>query len=778
MLESIPEETEDFVEEISDSENVPDLTTRSEMPLNPEAPEYIPENSRSVHPSAELLKIGGRIKVPVKVNNRIVVKALIDSGAEPSCVTQSLVEKLGIVPKNETTYEVQGVGENNVQEGREVSGIEIGLHGLKFKPNDFIVIQDGENDYDIVLGLNFLINNGVIIDPGERTIYHRKNGEIEWLVEVSIDERRSWVLKQIVDCTVISDIKISGKTFTTVPVTWNCMRKNCDCSTCDQECNFYFNSDDLSDFIDGETFSGIVNKDNHTVLLKLNIENQSMTLKAGQKLGNVYQLPPVPIEAEVNLQCFAEEDEEHTENWTIEKLQEVLQIGPNVNNKEREEITNMILDQSEVLCSSDSDIGRTSLTAHRIELYDYTPIRQRPRRLPEPIANAVEEQCEELYSLDIIEPSKSPWSAPIVPIRKKDGTIRLCVDYRKLNQVTIPDRYPLPAIGDMISGLGGVKYFTTLDLVRGYYQMPVEEASREFTAFSTPRHHWQFKRLPFGLKNAPAAFQREMQAVLSGFSWKKVLVYIDDILIVEDSFEKHLDLVKKVLNTLNSHGVKIKPAKCSWFQSEVEFLGHQINQEGIRKTPSYISKLRDYERPKTIREVREFLGLVNFQRKFMPHCSEIAKPLSKITGGDGKQLVEWTSEQIEAFESLKRIAVEDLELAYPEYGPQAHPLELSVDASGYGAGACLSQWQNDVHRVIGYASMTFSEAQQRYSTTDRELAALRWGVKTFKSYLYGTHFHIFTDHRPLIYLQNMKLIDSRIARTLEDLSDYSFEVYY
>ena len=365
-----------------------------------------------------------------------------------------------------------------------------------------------------------------------------------------------------------------------------------------------------------------------------------------------------------------------------------------------------------------------------------------------------------------------------MPIRKKDGTIRLCVDYRKLNQITIPDRYPLPAIGDVISGLGGVKYFTTLDLVRGYYQMPVEEASREFTAFSTPRHHWQFKRLPFGLKNAPAAFQREMQAVLSGFSWKKVLVYIDDILIVEDSFEKHLDLVKKVLNTLSRHGVKIKPAKCSWFQSEVEFLGHQINQEGIKKTPSYISKLRDYERPKTIKEIREFLGLVNFQRKFMPHCSEIAKPLSKITGGDGKQLVEWTSERIEAFESLKKIAIEDFELAYPDYGTQAHPLELSVDASGYGAGACLSQWQNNVHRVIGYASMTFSEAQQRYSTTDRELAALRWGVKTFKAYLYGTHFYIFTDHRPLIYLQNMKLIDSRIARTLEDLSDYSFKVYY
>ena len=779
MLESNPEEAEVLDDkEISDSENVPNHNTKSETPLNPEAPDYIPEYSRRLRPSAELLKTGGRIKVPVKVNNKIVVKALLDSGAEPSCVTQSLVEKLGIVPTSETTWEVQGIGENNVQEGREVSGVEVGLHGLKFKPNNFIVIQDAGTDFDIVLGLNFLINNGILLNPGERTIYHKENGIIDWLVEVAHDERCSWVLRQLVDCTVVADTKISGAKFSPVPITWSSMRENCDCSTCEQDCNFYFDGDTLIDNIEGETFSGIINKESYSVLLKLNVESKSMTLKSGQKLGNVYQLPPVALEALVGLQYIPEEDETHTDNWTLEKIKEVIQIGPKVSDEEKERIIKMMHEQSEVLCSSDSDIGRTSLTAHRIELYDYTPIRQRPRRLPEPIANAVEEQCEELYSLDIIEPSKSPWSAPIVPIRKKDGTIRLCVDYRKLNQITVPDRYPLPAIGDMISGLGGVKYFTTLDLVRGYYQMPVEETSREFTAFSTPRHHWQFKRLPFGLKNAPAAFQREMQAVLSGFSWKKVLVYIDDILIVEDSFEKHLDLVKKVLDTLNRHGVKIKPAKCSWFQSQVEFLGHQINQEGIKKTPSYISKLRDYERPKTVKEVREFLGLVNFQRKFMPRCSEIAKPLSKITGQDGKQLIEWTSEMTEAFESLKAIAIEDLELAYPEYGPQARPLELSVDASGYGAGACLSQWQGDVHRVIGYASMAFNETQQRYSTTDRELAALRWGVKTFKSYLYGTHFHIFTDHRPLIYLQNMKLIDSRIARTLEDLSDYSFEVYY
>ena len=302
MLEPIPEETENSVGDISESENVPNPVMKQVSPLNPEAPEYVPESSRLTHPSAELLKVGGRIKVPVKVNDKIVVKALIDSGAEPSCVTQSLADKLGIKPDTNTTFEVQGVGENNVQIGKEVSGIVIGLHGLRFKPNKFIVIEDANTDYDIVLGLNFLINNGVIIDPGERTIYHRKDGKIDWLIEVSKDERQSRVLKQDVDCTVVTDTRVTGKTFSSVPITWNSLRTNCDCITCEEKCEYFYESEFLSDFISCETFTGIINQDNPVILLKLDIEDQNMTLKSGQKLGNIHQLPLIPIEVEVNLQ--------------------------------------------------------------------------------------------------------------------------------------------------------------------------------------------------------------------------------------------------------------------------------------------------------------------------------------------------------------------------------------------------------------------------------------------------------------------------------------------
>ena len=336
----------------------------------------------------------------------------------------------------------------------------------------------------------------------------------------------------------------------------------------------------------------------------------------------------------------------------------------------------------------------------------------------------------------------------------------------------------MPNVGDVLAGLRGVKYFTSLDLVRGYYQMPVEERSREYTAFSTPHGHWQFKRLPFGLKNAPSAFQREMQEVLRGFSWKKVLVYIDDILIMSDSFEEHLDLVGKVLKILISNGIKIKLAKCSWFKEEIKFLGHVVSSKGVKKTMEYMEKVRNELKPNTVSEMRSFLGRVNFQRMFIPRCSELAQPLSAVTGGRKRDKIKWTPEMELAFEKLKEEAVKQVELAYPDYREEAELLELSVDASGFGAGACLAQKQNGTIKPIAFASMTFNDTQQRYSTTERELVALRWGVKTFRSYLYGVPFVIFTDHRPLLYLHNMKLVDSRLARTLEDLSDFSYEIRY
>ena len=192
-------------------------------------------------------------------------------------------------------------------------------------------------------------------------------------------------------------------------------------------------------------------------------------------------------------------------------------IPDRLSHYERNQVMSLLERRDDLFSQCDDEVGCLGVTHHRIELYDYTPIYQRPRRFPEVVNQEIEKQCKELELMDVIEPSSSPWSSPIVPVRKKDGSIRLCLDYRKLNCVTKPDRFPLPNLNDAVFGLQGMRYFTTMDLIRGYYQLPLDESSREFTAFSTPRAHWQFKRLSFGLKNAPSAFQREMQSILSQF---------------------------------------------------------------------------------------------------------------------------------------------------------------------------------------------------------------------------------------------------------------------
>ena len=449
-----------------------------------------------------------------------------------------------------------------------------------------------------------------------------------------------------------------------------------------------------------------------------------------------------------------------------------------LNIEEKEKVTALLKKCAAAFSKGDDDIGCAGVTEHMIELYDNTPIRQKPRRFPEPISRAIESQCEELKKLDIIDYSKSPWSSPIVPVRKPDGSIRMCIDYRQVNKVTKADRFPIPSVNDLVFGLHGMKYFTTLDLVKGYYQVKLHPDCQEYTAFSTSKHHYQFKRLSFGLKNAPGAFQREIQEVLRDFDRKQVLIYIDDILIMSRDFDEHVDLVEKVLNTLIGYNIRVKMQKCCWFAEEVKFLGHMVSQRGLKKCDSYMSLVRNFEKPTTVKELRSFLGLVNFQRKFIPGGAVMAKPLTIHTGKKDKVKLEWTDEMNKAFQDLKEAICAHVELSYPDYSADAEKLQLSTDASGFGAGACLTQVQNGETRVIAYASMCFSVAQRNYSTIERELAAIRWAVHTFRSFLYGVPFILYTDHRPLVYMHTMSQQKSRLMRTLNELAEFDFEVRY
>ena len=707
-------------------------------------------------------------------------EALIDTGAGVSLIKASKVEELGLEVCKEQPLVIYGLGDTKLfTDGCVI--IDIVLLGFKCVPCKFYVVPDKTLDYPIFLGLDFFKVNRIRVNLHKRRLSRIAENGARWDVYLPEpdDLDTPYHVFTSMPCYASQRVKLIDDVANEVPIKWDSINFDVDWFKEREIGSMYYDGEVATDRLLGkiEGYAGILAFENEFNVLVNKVSCEPVCIKEGEVMGTISSLIEIDVK-EIQVNNVSIESSESKVSWTSQKLRDDISLGKTLTEDEQDAVYNMLFNRCEVLSLGENDLGMVTIGNHKISLYDNTPIYQRPRRFPEPVADAIEIQCHELQSLDIIKPSKSPWSSPVVPVRKKDGSIRLCIDYRKLNKVTIPDRFPMPNITDSIFGLHGIKFMTSLDLVKGYYQIPLDPNSEELTAFSTSRGHWQFKRLPFGLCNAPATFQRQMLEILRDFPRCHVVVYIDDILIVGTNFEQHLSLVDRVLITLERHGVKINPDKCKWFETSVEFLGHQISCTGIKKLPAYIQKVKDFPKPQTVKELRRFLGLVNFQRKFAPKCGEIGKPLFRKTGGKKTAVIKWDNEMEEAYENLKDLMAEEIELTFPDYSANASPLEIFVDASLFGIGVCLGQKQEGQFKVIAYASTAFDDAQQKYSTIERELAAIRYGVKSFHAFLIGQPFILHTDHQPLVYLHNMRIIDSRLARTLEDLADFNFKIVY
>ena len=309
---------------------------------------------------------------------------------------------------------------------------------------------------------------------------------------------------------------------------------------------------------------------------------------------------------------------------------------------------------------------------------------------------------------NIIHPSTSPWAAPVVLVRKKSGELRFCVDYRKLNNVTRKDAYPLPCVDDTLDTLAGSCWFTTLDLISGYWQVPLHTEDREKSAFTTPEGLFEFTVMPFGLCNAPATFQQLMDSVLAGLQWTTCLVYIDDVIILGKSFDDHLYNLSQVFNRLRQAGLKLQPGKCALVQRKVSFLGHVISPEGIATDPDKTSKVALWPNPTCRRDVQQFLGLANYYRRFIRNFADIAKPLHRLT--EKMATFSWSEHCQHAFDELRRLLTTAPILAFPD---TAKHFTLDTDASGSGIGAVLSQTQEDGKgRVVAYASRMLSKPER------------------------------------------------------------------
>ena len=395
------------------------------------------------------------------------------------------------------------------------------------------------------------------------------------------------------------------------------------------------------------------------------------------------------------------------------------------------------------------------------------------RRLPLAKLKALKEELLRLLELEVIEPSFSSWASPVVLVTKKDGSIRLCVDFRKVNNLTIKDSYPLPRMDDSIDALSGSKWFSTLDLSSGYWQVKMDPKDTEKTTFATPFGLYQFKVMPFGLANAPATFERLMERVLAGLHWETCLIYIDDIIAFSKTFDEHVDRLTQVLQILRAANLKLASHKCKLFRSRVEFLGHVVSDRGVETDPKKIEAISGWPEPKTVKEVRSFIGLSSYYRRFVKDFAKLARPLHRLTEKDTS--FEWTTECQEAFNSLKAALASPPILGYPLVDGL---FTLDTDASLDGIGAVLSQEQDGVEKVIAYYTRALTHTERKYCVTRRELLAVVESVKHFHHCLYGRHFVIRTDHGSLRWLLNFKNPEDQMARWLEDLFVLDFEIQH
>ncbi|GJX53160.1 putative nucleotidyltransferase, ribonuclease H [Tanacetum coccineum] len=397
------------------------------------------------------------------------------------------------------------------------------------------------------------------------------------------------------------------------------------------------------------------------------------------------------------------------------------------------------------------------------------PVARAPYRLALSEMKELADQLQELSDKGFIRPSSSPWGALVLFVKKKDGSLRMCIDYRELNKLTVKNRYPLPRIDDLFDQLQGSSVYSKIDLRSGYHQLRVREEDIPKTAFRTRYGHYEFQVMPFGLTNAPAVFMDLMNRVCKPYLDKFVIVFIDDILIYSKNKQEHEEHLKIILALLKKEELYAKFSKCEFWIPKVQFLGHVIDNKGIHVDPAKIESVKDWASPKTPTEIRQFLGLAGYYRRFIEGFSKIAKPMTKLT--QKKVKFEWGDKQEAAFQLLKQKLCSAPILALPE---GSEDFIVYCDASKKGLGAVLMQRE----KVISYASRQLKIHEKNYTTHDLELGAVVFALKIWRHYLYGTKCTVFTDHKSLQHILNQKELNMRQRRWLELLSDYDCDIRY
>ena len=692
-----------------------------------------------------------------------VYSVLLDTGATNSVISESVLSKLPgkniLKITHKVTKPMIDFQNNKVNVIGKVT-LKTNIPGLNDKNRILkctLQIVDNPAIHEIILGMDFLKTHNVILDLEHSLIKIGKDLIVPF-------RNSSNKFQQICLLTSKNDIKIPSGHVTQVQCRIH--------ST--QDKNYLTNNLLVTPYAMSEVFQNndnvfsvehVIDKNSKVFKVPIiNNSNHEVTIKKGLPIGLA---EPATIQTVQKANYSLQHNDRNKTNFEMIKNIDLSHLT--FGNKQTllgtlEKFTSIMVEQ-------DLDLTEAKVKPCHIDTGDAKPIRQKPYKMHLKHQEHLRKEIKSMLETGVILPSHSPWSSPIIYVQKKDTSLRLCVDYRKLNNVTKQSSYPLPNIETMLNKFNGATVFSKLDLKSGYWQVPMDKESQEKTAFICEEGLYQFSRMPFGITLGPSVFQYLMNDVLGENRYSFAFVYLDDILIFSKTFEEHIEHVKTILSLLQKKNLQIKPSKCEFATPFTYYLGYKISNEGIHTEEKKVETVKNFQVPATQKGVRSFLGLINYYSKFIPNLAEIAAPLYDLTP-KGKKFL-WSSECQKAFEILKKSLCTAPILKHPDLSKKFY---LQSDASDKAIGAILLQEHKEILCPIGYYSRKLNKSQLNYSTIEKEMFAIVQAIKKWESIVYGSKIEIFTDHKSLEYIRTSPMKNRRVQYWSMYLTQFDYKI--
>ncbi|XP_028177583.1 uncharacterized protein LOC114365243 [Ostrinia furnacalis] len=706
------------------------------------------KNSQGVDKSVEKDKAVSEIKLaggldekyilPIFVNDKPMT-CYVDLGSQSTLIRLSNFSDLNVIYSTNDLPSLKGFGQAIIEPiGRAV--VQIQVQSVKISV-EVLVVPDELLKHPVLLGHTFTEQAGVVIIKTDEHLVFQKKPDID----IANQKCKN---KLVISCDVVVNsinmVPIRTDTNSTINVYVRESVRNVGI-------NSYFVMPGLYTITQGEGHIMVVNLNSHEI-----------NFKNGQLLTRAHLIDETNC---LNIRMLECEKGDH--------IEDCLKTGSELHVEDRIKLKALLEEYRSCFSFGLTDLGLTNLTEMTITLKDTTPVVYRPYRLAYSERNKVKEMIQEMLDSGIITESESAYASPILLVQKKTGDQRLCVDYRALNAKTIKEHYPLPRIEDQIDQLGGYQYFITLDLASGYYQIPLDPSSQDKTAFVTPDGQYQFTRMPFGLANAPSVFQKTINKMLKDVK-NEAFAFMDDIIIPANSISQGMERLKTVLELIKKAGLTLKLSKCLFFCQEIDYLGFEVSKNGVRPGSRKTEAVENFKCPTNQHEVRQFLGLASFFRRFVKNFAIIANPLTRLLKKDSRW--EWGTEQAKAFSTLKSELVKRPILAL--YDVTANT-QIHTDACKTGIAGMLLQEDNTGRwRAVAYYSRQTTQEEQKYHSFELETLAVIASLQRFRVYVLGIKFVIVTDCNALRTTLSKRDIIPRISRWWLQLQEYDCGIEY